>query len=262
MLIIEKMDSIKPEAIDFTIMFVLGLVSSLHCVGMCGPIIAVASAPIIEEGEAAKKRWSSLIFRQIYYHLGRGITYAAIGFALAFFGKMITGLFSAREAGGIIQIILGAVIIGATINLLFRGRGVSAPSGGRFSIVLRKLMTSEKGMGMFALGLLTGFLPCGVLYAAFARSIAAGSPIEGSVLMSAFWLGTVPLLFALGLFSAKIFRIGGKALKIALVIVMLATGGNLILKGYRNAFTDGAMKHTYLQYGDLCDYPAYLLNAL
>ena len=76
---------------------------------------------------------------------------------------------------------------------------------------------------LLAMGLLTGLLPCGVLYAAFARALAAHCAAEGAALMLAFWLGTVPLLALVGLVSGQLIRVAGRLAPVLLCCAMLAT---------------------------------------
>ena len=97
---------------------------------------------------------------------------------------------------------------------------------------------------MFGLGLLTGLLPCGVLYAAFARAMATSSPWEGGLLMVAFWLGSVPLLATVGLASGKLVSALGRHAAVLLFVAMLATGGWLTVKGYRNLTAPPAAAQT------------------
>jgi len=224
--------------VDFTLMLLLGLASSLHCVTMCGPLIAVASAPLTVRTDPGDRPWGRLALWQVGYHAGRGITYTAIGVVLALAGSMISTLFPARQFGGVLQVILGTALVLVAVLLVVQGKAVEAPKGdGRLSRLLRGMMTSGHGPGMFGLGLVTGFLPCGVLYAAFARSVAAGSPLEGGLLMLAFWLGTTPLLVAVGLASGSLFRVLGRYAVLLVFVAMVGTGGWLVYKGVRTLTT-------------------------
>jgi sulfite exporter TauE/SafE len=221
------------DNIDFSLMLLLGLASSLHCVTMCGPLIAVASAPLNDNPRST--RWTSLLAWQAAYHAGRGAMYVLAGMAAAAAGVMIGGLFPSRAAGGVIQLTIGCGICLLALSVFFNWKSVDfSSSDGRLNRWLRKWMTSGHGWGMLMLGLLTGFLPCGVLYAAFARALVASSIWQGGLLMLAFWLGTTPLLMAVGLASGGLFRWAGKAAALLLALAMLSTGLWLAFKGYRN----------------------------
>ena len=206
-------------------MLAFGLVSSLHCVTMCGPLIAVASAPLQAGSPDRQGGLQTLMGWQISYQLGRGVTYITIGVILGFAGSMLSALFPARVFGGIIQIVVAAMFIGLALFALLRGKTVTAPSSGSgFGRLIRKFVTSGRASGMFVLGLLTGFLPCGVLYAAFARSLAADSPAQGGLLMFAFWFGSIPLLVVVGLASGSLLRTFGRHANVLVAMVMLLTG--------------------------------------
>jgi uncharacterized protein len=219
--------------IDLVLMLVLGLASSLHCATMCGPIICVASAPLVSAPVCHRR----LLSYQLWYHLGRGATYGLLGALLAMAGQALTSLFPARGVGGILQVAMGLAMMGLGIWQLVRNRTVGAAGNGWLTRALRALMVSGHGRGMAALGLLTGFLPCGVLYAALARAVAAEGPAQGALVMLAFWLGTVPLLASMGLAAGGFARLVGRRALPVLVSAMLITGGWLTAKGWRNIGT-------------------------
>jgi sulfite exporter TauE/SafE len=179
---------------------------------------------------------------QISYQIGRGVTYITIGVILGFAGRMLQTLFPARLFGGILQVAVGALFIGLALFAVLRGKTVTAPGGGsRFGRMIRKFVISGRASGMLVLGLLTGFLPCGVLYAAFARSLVADSPAEGGVLMLAFWLGSAPLLVVVGLASGSLLRTFGRHANVLVAIAMLVTGAWIGFKGVKNLTTDAPM---------------------
>ncbi len=223
-------------------MLAFGLVSSLHCVTMCGPLIAVASAPLRTGSEEHGGGLRTLMLWQISYQLGRGVTYTTLGVALGLAGRMLSTLFPARLFGGIIQIAVAALFVGLALFAVLRGKTVTAPRGGSgFGRLIRRFVTSGRASGMLVLGLLTGFLPCGVLYAAFARSLAADSPTEGGLLMFAFWLGSAPLLVVVGLASGSLLRAFGRFANVLVAIAMLITGAWLGWKGINNLTSDAPM---------------------
>ena len=215
-------------------MLVLGLASSLHCATMCGPLVCVASAPLLQPGSACRRR---LVSWQLHYHLGRGVTYCLLGALLALSGQALTALSPARRLGGALQLLVGLTVVALGIWQLVRSRAVSTVGDGWLTRSLRALVTSGHGRGMAGLGLLTGFLPCGVLYAAFARSVAAGSAANGALVMLAFWLGTVPLLASMGLAAGGLVRAAGRYAAPMLLVAMLSTGGWLAAKGWHNIAT-------------------------
>lgn len=226
----------QADQIDFGLMVLFGLASSLHCAGMCGPLCAVASAPLARAsapGARVARGWLRLLSWHGAYHLGRGLGYVGLGAALGMTGVALGKLGAARTLGGVIQIAVGAVFIGLALRLLFRRSGGAVPAGGgRLARLLRRLVTSGRPAGMLGLGLATALLPCGVLYAAFARAAAADAPAAGGRLMLAFFVGTVPLLLAVGLASGGLVRALGRHAAPLLFVVMVTTGGWLAAKGY------------------------------
>jgi uncharacterized protein len=220
--------------VDVLLMFVLGLTSSLHCTTMCGPLIAVASAPVGLGSGGGRFRPKRLLWHQSAYHLGRAATYAVLGGMLALLGSSVTLIPRAKLVGGIVQLTIGSgIALAGAWQLLKKRRAISC-SDGWLSRALRAVMTGGHAKGMLGMGLLTGFLPCGVLYVALSRATVAGSAWGGMAVMAAFWLGTVPLLAGLGMASGGLIRLGGKYITHLLFFSMVVTGGWVSHKGIRN----------------------------
>lgn len=220
---------------DLPLMLAFGLVSSLHCVTMCGPLVAVASAPLQTGSDSLSRNARLLYTWQLSYQIGRGVTYVALGVLLGSTGRALSSLFPARNFGAALQIAVGSLFVALALFGLLLGRGVTAPTkDSRLGRLIRRGVTAGRARGMLMLGLLTGFLPCGVLYAAFARSLAADSPLHGGLLMFAFWLGSAPLLTAVGIASGSLLRTVGSYANVLVAIAMLATGAWLAAKGITN----------------------------
>jgi hypothetical protein len=215
-------------SIDLGLMVVLGLASSLHCVTMCGPLLAVAMAP-------AQGRWTALARWQMAYQLGRGAAYVALGALLGALGQAFAALFASHVVGGVVQIVVGGSLLAMAALWLWRGRGVGAlPGGSRWSKLLARVLTWPNVMAPVLLGLLTGLLPCGVLWAALARAVAASSAWQGGALMLAFWAGSTPLLFGAGLASGALWRALGRRATVFVAVALVVMAGWLLAKGVRN----------------------------
>lgn len=166
----------------------IGLAGSFHCVGMCGPL--ALSLPLNNQSRTGR------IMSIALYNLGRAITYFLLGLL---FGSIGSSLFLT----GYQQLL--SIIIGAAILIfLLLGNRVSYRVGflNRFhngvKRLLSKLLTREKKTsGYLFIGLVNGLLPCGLVYLAIASAVATGSALDGGLLMLAFGLGTIPLMFAL-----------------------------------------------------------------
>jgi hypothetical protein len=167
--------------------FIFGLISSLHCIGMCGPIAMMLP---VDRTNPAKKTTQI-----ITYHLGRLTAYASIGFI---FGMLGQGLFIA----GIQQQL--SIFIGIAMILIvlipeknFANYNFSKPIFKLISKVKTTLGSQFKNKSyksLFTIGLLNGFLPCGMVYVALFGAIAMQSVSFGVLYMALFGLGTVPLL--------------------------------------------------------------------
>lgn len=170
----------------------LGIVTSFHCVGMCGPI--ALALPLKNDN------WFSRIFGASLYNIGRSITYAIMGFIAGLFGQGIA-------LGGFQRWV--AIVMGSLMVLSAFFPAIFKPSmnfeKGIFSFVgrLKKrlgiLFGKRSYSSLFTIGLLNGLLPCGPVYAALAAAIATGSAVNGMFFMFVFGLATIPMLLAISL---------------------------------------------------------------
>ena len=204
--------------------FTIGLLGSLHCVGMCGPIMLA-----IPWGYENRFEYIS---RRILYHFGRILTYTAMGSLSGLLG----GTIAVAGYQNALSITLGVIIIAAfIIPARFRERmfdliGVNAVFN-RIKIYWATLFKIDSLLSTFILGILNGFLPCGLVYIALAGAISTGSVIAGISYMAAFGLGTTPILIALSFLGNiaghKARRVIGRLIPAAAIV--LAT--LLILRG-------------------------------
>lgn len=191
--------------LEFGVMFLLGLASSLHCVQMCGPIVLAYSVAIESTGPAA----SPLLQNHLAYHAGRILTYSVLGVLAGIAGAML-GLVG-RLAGfsHILGLVVGGLMIVAGISLfglipanVLQGKLLRIPSS--FFRRVARLLSAPGPKNRFLLGLALGFLPCGLIYAALLKAMSAGSAVAGAFSMLAFGLGTSLALLVLGMFSSAI----------------------------------------------------------
>lgn len=197
--------------LDFGVMFMLGLVSSLHCVQMCGPIVlsyTVAVSELKKDASPARDL-SPLLQNHLAYNAGRILTYSALG-AIAGFAGGTLGLLG-RLAGfshvlaivsGALMIVVGIAMLGIIPQSLLGNNFFRIPS--LFLRRIGKLLSAHGAENRFFLGLALGFLPCGLIYAALLKAMATGSAFAGAGAMLAFGLGTAGSLLALGIFSSAI----------------------------------------------------------
>jgi len=186
-------------------MLLAGTVGGItHCVGMCGPFVLAQTTARLESVPAARMREFHRLAGAalVPYHLGRATTYIALG-ALA--GAAGQGI---RTIPGLDWVAAGWLMFAAIMFLAYAllGSGVlraAAAKESRWGRVLghfaRPLFARPTGLRGYALGLMLGFLPCGLLYAALAVAAGSGGTIGGATAMAAFVLGTIPGLVAVGL---------------------------------------------------------------
>ena len=190
-------------------MFMLGLLGSGHCIGMCGPLIFAFPG---RSGRFAP---------HLFYHLGRTATYVVLGAVMGALGAGVTGTAAALGAdppAGILRL-RAAVGLGAAVFLFVFGLArlgifaeprwlaVAAPDRiPGFGRMVRAALRRARPVPMTGLGLVMGLLPCGLSFAAFSRALPAGGAWEGAVLVAAFAAGTVPGLLLLGTGASRLIR--------------------------------------------------------
>ena len=206
--------------IDYWTAFILGLIGSLHCAGMCGPLALALPA--------AGRSGPSYVAGRIAYNAGRVITYCVLGIVFGLVGKTLVLAGIQRW----ISIALGVALLAG----LFATRKLVLwkPVIFLLDAIKRRMSGLLKRRSLTALttlGVLNGFLPCGLVYVACAGAIATGGIVPGAIYMAAFGVGTIPLMLAIGV-SGKLIPLGLrlKLLKaIPVSVFLLAT--LLILRG-------------------------------
>ena len=164
---------------------ILGVAGSLHCIGMCGPLVTAL------ESVSLQKRWTA---SQFMYQLGRWTTYAALGLAVGFIGQGFATLGLQRWvvliAGVTMLVFLLLPALSHRLKFPFLG------STTRLRTTMGNALQSRKLAHRFAFGLLNGLLPCGLVYTALAGSLAAAEAWKGSLFMLTFGVATTPGLMA------------------------------------------------------------------
>lgn len=173
-----------------------GMVTSLHCVGMCGPLACSACAPSTTCTACPSncRKPASSTFSAAVYHSTRMLSYLAAGAAAGFLGERVSEVLLGGATTGMIWVFVLfflAVVVGLDKRLRF-------PSPERwFGGVLAKVGGGGPVGRGAALGIFTPLLPCAPLYLVVAAAALSGSAFAGAALMLSFGLGTVPLLFLL-----------------------------------------------------------------
>lgn len=173
--------------------FVMGLLGSFHCVGMCGPI--ALSLPLKNDNDLEK--FSGALF----YNLGRIITYTFFGFLFGVIGKSIA-LFGYQQW---LSITSGLLIITFTIVpqkiAAFKTQNFILQFFGQLRSSMEELFLKKNFSSLFSIGLLNGLLPCGLIYMAAAVAVATGDVIKSMAFMAIFGLGTLPMMWSIAFFG-------------------------------------------------------------
>lgn len=207
-----------PAGASFGAVFLVGLFTSPHCLGMCGGILLGQSA-----GSAAPVRAS------VFYNGGRALSYTVLG---AVFGALGTVIAYSMSVKSMVFTMVGLAVALIGLNLwgLLPGLRALFPEQRSFC---RLPMTAQKCLASrpLLIGLLTGLMPCGSLYAMWLYTVSTGSAAGGAVNMLAFSLGTAPLMFLFGALGTLIPRKWNKYFVKASAVIVTAMGLKMLIMG-------------------------------
>lgn len=203
--------------------FLVGLLGSFHCIGMCGPIAI------------ALPKSKNLLASRLLYNLGRVITYSILGLLFGLLGERLE-MFGLQR---IISITLGVIIILSVLTPAAYRIRISQNLGLYNGVTLlksyfAKMFKSHSMASMLVIGLLNGLLPCGFVYIGITGAIAVGSAVNGMLFMAMFGLGTFPIMLGASLIGSFVnLNIRQKltrllpAFSIILAIIFILRGLNL-----------------------------------
>lgn len=222
------------QSMGYGVLFVVGLLTSLHCIAMCGGInLAQCVAYKHSSGTAGGNMKPSFL-----YNAGRVISYTVIGGIVGGIGSVVSFSGSAK---GIVAIIAGIFMVIMGINMLnifpwFKRFNPRMPK-----IFGNKIYNNNGKNGPFYIGLLNGLMPCGPLQAMQLYALGTGSITAGALSMFMFSIGTVPLMFGFGAVSSMLGKkFTGKLLKASAVLVMflgfIMMGRGFMLSGVNTTY--------------------------
>ncbi|MFK7834463.1 MAG: sulfite exporter TauE/SafE family protein [Winogradskyella sp.] len=203
---------------------ILGLLGSLHCVGMCGPIAFMLP---VDRANSFKK-----VSQIGIYHFGRLLAYSIIGLVFGLLGKSLY-IFGIQQQ---LSIIIGILMI-VLVLLPHKTIGKYNLSKPLYKVIskvkssLGKALKKKTADTFLTIGFLNGFLPCGLVYMAVFGAIATGSLFEGSLYMVLFGLGTIPLMTTaiyLGKFLNSTIK---QRIQKAIPVFVIVIGALFILRG-------------------------------
>ncbi len=215
---------------DLAVLFGASLLGSAHCVGMCGPYVAMCTAQFVPKGATPTAR----LGLRLLFNLGRLATYGVIGLIVGAFGQIVLAFAARLGLTGVVAIAAGAVALIFGLSMI---GWVKDPA--RFVAQLgldswvracrSRLSRASPVAAPLLLGALQGLLPCALVYAAASRAAIAGSASAGALTMVVFGLGTVPAIFALTVLPQGVLgRFRAQRLAGALLVIL---GVLLTLRG-------------------------------
>ncbi|HEU4938760.1 MAG TPA: sulfite exporter TauE/SafE family protein [Vicinamibacterales bacterium] len=208
---------------SFAAGLLFGVAGSIHCAGMCGPLLVTVNR------FGAVTRCHAYA-RMLTYHGARVLMYATLGLAAGYTGSAV----ATAGLGRAIAIVSGVLLIAAAIGAL-PGRRLKWLSAVWSSMVIRivearGIVRARPFVGHIVLGVANGLLPCGLVYAALAASTALGTVVDSLLFMSGFGLGTVPILMGLVLSAIELPFLLKRRLRFAAPLVMALAGTLLIAR--------------------------------
>ena len=222
---------------SYGMLFIVGLLTSVHCIAMCGGINLSQCIPVVDD-DNGKTPKNKIILPSLLYNTGRVISYSVIGFLLGGMGMLLTGgggMGIPLLLQGILKIIAGLFMVIMGINMLgwiplLRKFQIRFPQ--RLADKINKKRRRENRP--FFVGLLNGLMPCGPMQSMQIIALGSGNPVSGMAAMLMFSLGTVPLMLgfgsmvsALGKKYTKIVMRVGSVLVVVLGLAMLSQGVSL-----------------------------------
>ena len=194
----------------------VGLAGSPHCIGMCGGIVAAlgTSGPRV-----------SLI---LGYNIGRLTSYVLAGLLAGLIGSFAANYLALGPVlRGLAAIML--ILMGLYLSDIWRVLTLLEKAGQRLwrhiQPVIVRLGPARTFRGALPLGMLWGWLPCGLVYSALATAVTTGSVLSGGLAMLCFGLGTMPAMLASGWFAGQLHRLTrARPLRVGLAVVLIGFG--------------------------------------
>lgn len=190
--------------------FVVGLLGGVHCAGMCGGIVSAISAGVPQARRPGWRGQLPALAMHLAYSGGRISSYALAGAVAGGVGGV--GLLAGRAApvqmtlyvlANVMMIALGAYLAGYT-RLLAPVEALGRPLWARIQPLARRFLPARSPVQALGVGLLWGFLPCGLVYSMLGLALLSGSPSSGALIMVAFGLGTLPNLLLAGMLLTRL----------------------------------------------------------
>jgi uncharacterized protein len=189
------------NGLSFGALALAGLIGSLgHCMGMCGPLVAML-------GVAARRDGSRLpALTHVLYHGSRVAVYGLLGLAAGAAGSLVTLGGGLSTGAGLLSLLLGigVIVLGASFLTRTGWAGRALWGSAALTTAMGRALKRGGTLGVVALGALNGLLPCGLVYSALLAAAAEGSALRGGAAMIVFGAATMPVLIAVGLGASRL----------------------------------------------------------
>lgn len=189
-----------PES-SYLALLLIGLLGGTHCVGMCGGIVGALSVG-----------GPTSLTLHLAYNAGRLFSYSLAGAIAGALGEASIALSGQLPLRLILSFLANLMLIALGLYLMGAGWALSVPERlgqrlwRRLQPMTRNFLPARSAAQAFPLGLLWGWLPCGLVYTALANALTSGSALHGSGLMLAFGVGTLPNLLLAGVLASRLQR--------------------------------------------------------
>ncbi len=225
---------IAKEGMGYGMLFIIGVLTSVHCVAMCGGICLSQCVPKNQPEGYQPSRFET-IKPSLLYNLGRVISYTVIGGIVGAVGSVVS--FSGTMKG-IVQLAAGVFMVIMGLNMLNLFPGLRKFNPRMPKIFAKKIYAKRMSSSPLYVGILNGLMPCGPLQAMQLYALSTGSPVKGAVAMFLFSVGTFPLMFLFGALSSFMNKkFSGKLMKVSAVLVvvlgMFMFSNGISLSGFR-----------------------------
>lgn len=195
---------------SYLVAFAMGLFSSMHCIGMCGSIIGTLTLSLKPEVRATK----ALLFPYVLnYNLGRITSYSLAGMLVGVIEALLSMPFGEGHGHRVLQILSALIMSGAGLYIAgwFPRFAYIEKAGARFWKWIepygRRLIPVKTRQQAFLFGMVWGWLPCGLVYAALALAATTGDIVHSGLTMLTFGLGTLPAVMSVGIITSTLTRL-------------------------------------------------------
>jgi sulfite exporter TauE/SafE len=235
--------------------FLLGLFSTVHCIAMCGSVIGALTLSLPSEVRESQSKMFPYVLN---YNLGRLLSYGIAGAIVGLLSSPLAtfnGHAVLRYISIIVMIAMGLYLAGWFPKFAYMER-MGAPIWRWLQPIGQKLLPVRKLSQAFYLGIVWGWLPCGLVYAALAVAATAGEPVKASLVMLAFGAGTLPAVMGAGLFTGFLSAMASikhlrKIAGVLIIAMALATAFWPMDHSKMNHGSDASSEHSEHMHDDM-----------